>query len=799
MPKLSLLPLVLLIATGQSTNTCSQPSSITTVALLQLAPSSTSTSLPSTPRFSGGFAQVFLYISRNHLSILLWFLGIAGTLVSGVLIRILSQFCLDWLKERAIRKKLQKEPYTIREIKTYASEIYVRPDCQDNDPSSGGKPVNRTPVFKELDKLLGPPSKAPCILILADSGMGKTSLLAKYYAYHWISAKRSTRFNLVVVPLNRFDRNELIERIPSDIRSETVLCLDALDEDRTAIDDYDKRLQDFADLTATFQTVVITCRTQFFQNECDIHIPSIIQSPSRPASLGELAPVEFKKIYIAPLSNVQIKTYLKKRFSPFIHPILYRRALHTIKRFADLISRPMLLAHIEDLLKVKGKLEFSFQIYEIIVQEWLRREVELKLLARDKQELLEFSQKLAGDLFTTKRDRLSQFALQRTASLFSVTLNIREIRQRSLINRDIEGNWKFAHRSIQEFLLVRACSLSKAPPVWVGPTWTDQMRDFAKEMICAGHCSGLPGSDLSNIDFKEMRFGDMVLTGARLDGCDLRGADLEKVYGLSVQQIPSARSDEQTRWPVRMLKGHKGDIRACAISSRSEFIVTSSSDRTLKVWEASSGQLLHTLKGHRYPAGACAVSLQDDFMISASIDCTVKVWDPAEGKLKHTLKGHDNTVWACAISPRGNFIVSASDDYTLKVWNPTSGKELRTLVGHRNYVRSCAVSPRGDFIVSASYDSTLKVWDATSGKEVFSMAHGSPVKACAVSPRSGFIVSASDYSLKVWEAASGKELHELSIVKNIANANVCVEGPQGTFILCASNHNTLMVWDITSG
>lgn len=142
-------------------------------------------------------------------------------------------------------------------------------------------------------------------MILADSGMGKSALLHKYYGYHWAFSKRSSRFKLVVVPLNRRDVAALIDRIPARERSETVLFLDALDEDREAIADYTKRLQEIADLTATFPCVVVTCRTQFFLRDADIHIPGKSQQTSYTQGFGERAPVAFKKLYLSPFSSAQ--------------------------------------------------------------------------------------------------------------------------------------------------------------------------------------------------------------------------------------------------------------------------------------------------------------------------------------------------------------------------------------------------------------------------------------------------------------------------------------------------------------
>ncbi len=56
-------------------------------------------------------------------------------------------------------------------------------------------------------------------------------------------------------------------------------------------------------------------------------------------------------------------------------------------------------------------------------------------------------------------------------------------------------------------------------------------------------------------------------------------------------------------------------------------------------------------------------------LASASGDRTVKVWDAATGQETLTLKGHTGDVWSVAFSPDGKRLASASDDRTVKVWD----------------------------------------------------------------------------------------------------------------------------------
>ena len=78
----------------------------------------------------------------------------------------------------------------------------------------------------------------------------------------------------------------------------------------------------------------------------------------------------------------------------------------------------------------------------------------------------------------------------------------------------------------------------------------------------------------------------------------------------------------------------------------------------------------------------CAVAPDGSWIVSASDDKTLRIWDAASGETRRTLSGHTGSLPGCAVSPDGTWIVSASADKTLKIWDAASGETRRTLSGH---------------------------------------------------------------------------------------------------------------------
>ncbi|KAH9487260.1 Vegetative incompatibility protein HET-E-1 [Psilocybe cubensis] len=259
-------------------------------------------------------------------------------------------------------------------------------------------------------------------------------------------------------------------------------------------------------------------------------------------------------------------------------------------------------------------------------------------------------------------------------------------------------------------------------------------------------------------------------------------------------------------WPIiqGILRGHENEVNCVAFSPDGKHIVSSSYDKTLRLWDAETGEQIGApLEGHQNFVLSVAFAPNGKRIISGSYDKTLRLWDAETGEqIGAPLEGHQKPVKSVAFAPNGKRIVSGSNDCTLRLWNTETGKQIGApLEGHEYTVQSVAFAPDGKRIVSGSYDKTLRLWDAETGKQIGAPLEGHEytVQSVAFSPDGKKIVSGSnDTTLRLWDAETGKQIgaplegHEYPI-QSVAFS------PDGKRIVSGSDDKTLRLWDAETG
>ena len=270
--------------------------------------------------------------------------------------------------------------------------------------------------------------------------------------------------------------------------------------------------------------------------------------------------------------------------------------------------------------------------------------------------------------------------------------------------------------------------------------------------------------------------------------------------------LPRVICGVEKSWPpqLRVLRGHETYVRSVAFSHDGSRIVSGSSDRTIRVWDVSTGaEMLPPLQGHSDWVRSVAFLHDGSKIVSGSDDKTIRVWNASTGaEILPPLLGHEDVVRSVTFSYDGTKIVSGSSDCTIRIWDAITGAEiLPVLRGHEHYVRSVVVSQDGSKIVSGSSDKTVRVWNAITHTEMLPplQGHHDNVMSVALTTDGTKIISgSSDGTIQVWDAHTGAALlsplrgHE-DYIQSIAISY------DGSKIVSGSDDRTVRVWDTNTG
>ncbi len=320
--------------------------------------------------------------------------------------------------------------------------------------------------------------------------------------------------------------------------------------------------------------------------------------------------------------------------------------------------------------------------------------------------------------------------------------------------------------------------------------------------------------------------------------------------------------NQQLNLGSRLLQftGHTAEVTAAAFVSRGNFLVTSSLDGTLRLWNRGLS-LGHQLGDRSSPAGYFDIDISHDCQMAVACEKggTLEIFDlattrrirsfpidsrearflpdgrqviaasnrdpsrlvfcdlatgtseavesghggvevsPIQGQ-GHAIALRPTDICGLAVSPDGKLAATAAADRTIKLWDLKSRTALRTLRGHELAVDAVAFSPDGRTLVSGSDDATARLWDVQSGNELRQFkTHPGPVNCVAFSADGQKAVTGCDDRLvRVWDVFTGRQLLTLHGA-NFAVTAVSYSADGKLIIAGMRFYGFIEVWDAETG
>lgn len=250
---------------------------------------------------------------------------------------------------------------------------------------------------------------------------------------------------------------------------------------------------------------------------------------------------------------------------------------------------------------------------------------------------------------------------------------------------------------------------------------------------------------------------------------------------------------------IETLNGHTASISSLAVSSEGQYMVSGSSDNTIRLWDRTlsswSSKILLT---HTASVPSVSIIADGRWIASASGDRRIRLWDTNGQSLSaKVLEEHTGSVNCVSVSADGRWLVSGSFDCNVMLWATTNQTiPTKVLKRHTSSVRSVRISAVGRWIASGSQDRTVRICDA----------HRSSVQGYVIDghrPGSLSVNISADGGRIVYGSATGTLCHwarqqpyvpPKKLERQTDAVNSVIVNADGSWIVSGSSDHTVRCW-----
>ncbi|WP_406368262.1 hypothetical protein [Streptomyces sp. NBC_01546] len=270
---------------------------------------------------------------------------------------------------------------------------------------------------------------------------------------------------------------------------------------------------------------------------------------------------------------------------------------------------------------------------------------------------------------------------------------------------------------------------------------------------------------------------------------------------------------------TRHQTGHTDRVHAVAVVELGgrPHAVTGSYDKSVRVLDLTTGAQTCHLTGHTDWVSAVAVVELGGrpHAVTGSYDKSVRVWDLTTGTQTYELAGHTDGVSAVAVVELGGrphavtgsgdrpYGATGSGERPVRVWDLTTDIQTYELTGHTNWVSAVAVAEvQGrPYAVTGSGDRSVRVWDLTTDTLTYELTgHTAPVRAVEVVELEGrphAVTGGDDGSVRVWDLTTGTQTRHLTRRPGVSALAVVKLGGR-PYVVTGSYNGYLRVWDLAT-
>lgn len=287
---------------------------------------------------------------------------------------------------------------------------------------------------------------------------------------------------------------------------------------------------------------------------------------------------------------------------------------------------------------------------------------------------------------------------------------------------------------------------------------------------------------------------------------------------------------------------HEGDVTDALFSLDGQYLITSSTDKSVRFWNAANGEFIQRmdfngaaldldtsqsvlavgrednyltlyyynrpdLKPFHYevinkvnnikqPVRVDAVKFSPSggYLAFGTSTGTVKLWQLSSNSIYNGPKHVGSEYHALAFSPDSLWLVSGGSDSISRLTKRDG--TVQYSIPHGDWVEDVAFGPDPSWYVTVSDDNKVRVIETATGAEKIRMSHADFIQKVKVSPDGNWIAATGyDKIVRIWDSVSGSLMLEFPLNDN---GSAISFNQDGTRIIAADESGSIFIWDISS-